>query len=295
MANPNRLLDKTHLSIDQAEARGFIHRDYIAHCFRWSHVVKFLMQGHRYDGAHIIDIGCGKDQPLPRLLYANRMTGFDYSGIDINWLTPEPSLVTAHRNNKIRVAIHENCDASLLDPAKLRWGLGNILVCFEVLEHMQPFIMHRMLRHWHALLEPDATLFVSTPVYNGSAAANHINEMGRITLGSAFEHAGFSITGCYGTFASQRDLWPVMSQSDRNLMEELGEYYDSNVLSTIFAPKYPEASRNNLWVLRNKVPAVSELLFYDPGMPCPPDPCQNLDIMDAFWGETGPHKGDFDG
>ena len=42
MPDPGRSIDKTHLSIDQAEERGFIHRDYLAHCFRWSHVVKHL-------------------------------------------------------------------------------------------------------------------------------------------------------------------------------------------------------------------------------------------------------------
>ena len=35
MANARgKEIDNTHLSIDQAEARGFIHRDYIAHCLR---------------------------------------------------------------------------------------------------------------------------------------------------------------------------------------------------------------------------------------------------------------------
>ena len=40
--NGQRKIDKTHLSCDQAEERGFLHRDYIAHCLRWSHIVKHL-------------------------------------------------------------------------------------------------------------------------------------------------------------------------------------------------------------------------------------------------------------
>ena len=41
MANEfGKAIDKTFLSIDQAETRGFLHRDYIAHCLRWTHVVK---------------------------------------------------------------------------------------------------------------------------------------------------------------------------------------------------------------------------------------------------------------
>ena len=43
MANARgKEIDNTHLSIDQAEERGFIHRDYIAHCLRWTHVAKYL-------------------------------------------------------------------------------------------------------------------------------------------------------------------------------------------------------------------------------------------------------------
>ena len=252
MPNPNRLYDKSHLSIDQGVSRGFIQGDYIAHCFRWSHVVKLLMQRHQYKDAHRVDVGCGKDQPLPRMLYSSKMTGFDYTGIDMNRMEFHESLVTAHNNDKIRVALLEETDASILSADDLPWGQADFLVCFEVLEHIQPFIVHRMLNAWKKQVKPGGTLFVSTPVFNGSAAANHINEMSRNTLGRAFEMAGFTIKGNYGTFASQSDLKAVMEPYDLQLMDQLGNYYDSNVLATIFAPIYPQASRNNLWVLENK-------------------------------------------
>ena len=57
MANKNRPIDKTHLSINSAESRGFLHRDYIAHCLRWTHVAKFLAQQQRDKSARILDIG----------------------------------------------------------------------------------------------------------------------------------------------------------------------------------------------------------------------------------------------
>lgn len=34
--------------------------------------------------------------------------------------------------------------------------------------------------------------------------------------------------------------------------ETLKEYYDSNLLSNLMAPMFPEHSRNTLWVLKNK-------------------------------------------
>ena len=58
MANERgKSVDKTFLSIDNAEERGFLHRDYIAHCLRWTHVVKWLHQGGRYKTARILDVG----------------------------------------------------------------------------------------------------------------------------------------------------------------------------------------------------------------------------------------------
>src|SRR5689334_12258148 len=177
MSNPNRTIDKTHLSIDQAETRGFIHRDYIAHCFRWSHVVKFLMQRHRYKDEIILDVGCGKDQPLPRLMYANKMTDFAYVGIDMNDLTMHPTLQTAVNNGKADIQLMGRTDASKVTHDDIVFNPPTIAVCFEVLEHVHPAICRRLVSNVRTLLADGGHAFFSTPVWNGSAANNHINEM----------------------------------------------------------------------------------------------------------------------
>ena len=278
MSNPNRHYDKSHLSIDQAEERGFVHRDYIAHCFRWSHVVKTLMSRHQYKGAHILDVGCGKDQPLPRLLYSNKMTGFKYTGIDMNSMDFHPTLAKAHANGKVEVGLMEQTDSSIVLPEELPWGKADFLVAFEILEHIQPYICRRMIKSWKEQVHENGILFVSTPVYNGSAAANHINEMGRKTLGKAFESMGFTILGNYGTFASKSDMYPNMTEEHKSVYDKLREYYDSNVLSTIFAPMYPQGSRNNLWVLRNSFTPAGEDMFLGWKL----DENQNANILDLF-------------
>jgi 2-polyprenyl-3-methyl-5-hydroxy-6-metoxy-1,4-benzoquinol methylase len=254
MPNPNRLIDKSHLSIDQAEERGFIHRDYVAHCFRWSHVVKFLMQRHRFKSEIIMDVGCGKDLPLPRLMYANKMTDFAYIGIDMNHLTMPEMLATAVKNGKADIQLLGGKDASKIKYEELEFEHPTVAVCFEVLEHVHPTICQALVQNVYALLADGGHAFFSTPVYNGSAAANHINEMGREVLASLFESIGFNIEANYGTFASQSEIEPAIFSSIHedlaDVWNELKAYYDSNVLSVIFAPIFPHKSRNNLWHLK---------------------------------------------
>lgn len=266
MSNPNRTIDKTHLSIDQAELRGFIHRDYIAHCFRWSHVVKFLMQRHRFKEEIIMDIGCGRDLPLPRLMYANKMTDFAYVGIDMNSLTMPEMLQTAVNNGKADIQLMGQTDASLVKPEKIVFNAPTVSVCFEVLEHVHPTICQRLVRNIYDLLAPNGHGFFSTPVWNGSAAANHIHEMKYDTVGALLEFCGFEIVDVFGTFASQSEIEPELYKWERdviNIYEGLARYYDSNVLSTIFAPMFPRQSRNAFWHVR-KNPKPFTIRFWNP-------------------------------
>jgi len=100
MANARgKEIDTTYLSIEQAETRGFIHRDYIAHCLRWSHVIKHLSQRGLYRDARILDIGCGKETPLAKTMYTSKMSPVDgyYIGVDYGPV-PEQDIHTKMKN-----------------------------------------------------------------------------------------------------------------------------------------------------------------------------------------------------
>lgn len=280
-------IDNTHLSIDQAEARGFIHRDYIAHCLRWTHVAKYLGQSQRYKTARVLDIGCGVDLPLPRLLYSSRYIVSDYVGVDYNKAAkfnldafhtgkfpiqaygqvnfPEDVVIDS---KYYQIAINGR---TAPQPGKIVHELPTVITCFEVLEHVEPAHSRAMLEKMRELLlpTPGAVAFISTPCYdaNVGAAANHVNEMTYQALGALIEDLGFGIQGVWGTFASQRDYKAKLLQDYDAvaLWNRLSEYYDSNYLATLFAPLYPELSRNALWrispepTLERKFPALSEV------------------------------------
>jgi 2-polyprenyl-3-methyl-5-hydroxy-6-metoxy-1,4-benzoquinol methylase len=242
-------IDNTHLSIDQAEKRGFIHRDYIAHCLRWSHVARFLGERQRYRSSDILDIGCGKDLPLLRLLYTSRLipeTG-SYTGIDVNKLSL-PFSVGSFPHELI----------GQTDVCEHDFGASTfaVITCFEVLEHVEPSHSFRILARIRSLLEDTGIAFISTPNYDQQvgAAGNHVNEMSWSALHSLINRAGLHVLNMWGTFASIRDYYNKLEPERRLLFEQLREYYDSNYLATVFAPLYPKESRNILWKLAKADP-----------------------------------------
>lgn len=288
MANERgKSIDNTHLSIDQAEARGFIHRDYIAHCLRWTHVAKVLNIGQRWKTARIMDIGCGVDLPLARLLYTSRYIVESYIGVDYNRpekFKLEPFHTGAfpiHAYGGVDFANHDHVgflrdgDRIDLEVCGEHHPMPNVWVCFEMLEHIEPEHVRRVLdkvqmqmRAAQLTAGADPIFFLSTPNYDPGvgAAANHVNEMKHNALGYLLEEMGFKIKARYGTFASKRDInhhFEADFADGRELLRVFDEYYDSNYMATILAPLYPVESRNCLWQLTVPTAGEDYLRYYN--------------------------------
>jgi SAM-dependent methyltransferase len=281
MANARGMhIDNTHLSIDQAERRGFIHRDYIAHCLRWSHVAKHINKGNLYKTANILDIGCGVDLPLAKLLYSSRLIVKNYVGVDYN--NTEKFDLSPFHTGKMKVNVYGGMDAAIdITPAPAGgysvmediYEAPDVVTCFEVLEHVEPEHSVRILRTIYSLLNETLAdgrtgyAFISTPCYDAQtgAAANHVNEITYKVLGAVLEAIGFKITGMWGTFASQKDYRDVFIRdyNAQALWDKLNEYYDSNYMATVFAPLYPERARNCLWQIRPYLPNETKTILFE--------------------------------
>lgn len=236
-------IDKTFLSIDMAERRGFLHRDYIAHCFRWSHVIKFLSEKHRYKTAHILDIGCGKETPLLKTLYSSRLIPLSYTGVDVGPINNPGSALMG----KFTVTLCQDTDVLTLISNQKGWTQ---IVMFEVLEHNEAARGVEILNQIKSFMDKDTTFFMSTPNYDGvNKAGNHVYEWEYDELRQQLETLGFQIQNVWGTFASQKDYVHDLTPAQRVIFDELRSYYDSNVLAVIFAPAFPRQSRNCLWQL----------------------------------------------
>lgn len=273
-------VDTTYLSLDAAEERGFIHRDYIAHCLRWSHVLKRLAERKAYASARLLDVGCGREMPLAKSLYSSRYIVEQYLGVDVG---PIPDDTIAHFDSgKFPIRVWERTDVCDLSAEDIGDGLANWVTCFEVLEHVEPLHMLKMLAKIRELTTDDATIFISTPCWNRKDCAdNHVNEMTYESLGAVFEANGLVVDDVYGTFASIRDYERELLDAKlstpvdhnygvptRQLFERLRAYYDTNFLSCVFAPLFPAQSRNCLWELRKAPPGGKERWKFRPLSEC---------------------------
>lgn len=255
MANArNKAMDTTYLSLEQAEKRGFLHRDYVSHCNRWSHVVKWLYTGKRYDTATILDVGCGRELPLAKLLYVNKYSPKHgcYVGVDVGPIDKIDASV--QKQQQFKWQVHPKTDVAELSPgfSSLSPEGFSLITCFEVVEHIEPDHMVDFLRAVQRQMAPGGTFIMSTPNYDSriGAADNHVNEMDHQFLHATLQRVGFKVEEKYGTFASQRDIKPLLQEDGlMPLYERLHNFYDSNLLSTIFAPLYPAHARNCVWHL----------------------------------------------
>jgi len=229
---PARRFDKTQL---KAAHYGYnVHRDYAAHFFRWGFINK-----NRAYGKRILDVGCGQDQPLLRVLMGNKsLIPIEYNGVDLN-KQPEDSICPAWGS------IWWEFDFTA-DFVELK-GPYDTITCFEVIEHMEVEDGLTLLSNIKSLMNQYSTLYLSTPVFNGLAAVNHVHEYEIEELQNVIEECGLTVKKRWGTFASKPEIIKEMDLMELSIFERLSQYYGGEVMSIIFAPLYPEASRNILW------------------------------------------------
>lgn len=232
--------------------RGQIHRDYIAHCLRWSYVLKQVKIGMR-----IIDVGCGSF-PLLKALYSNKLKPSLYVGVDIRKSVIEKMM---HFKTNFTVIGHET-DIRVNPLPSVRdmtfssghtdgWNDYDIAVCLEVVEHFEDKYVDHVLSEIRRVLKVGGLLLLSTPNFNGSAAKHHIHEYTAEELGRHIWKY-FTVEKMIGTFASQRDIEPVLSPAEREVYENLKSWFKPEIISIMFSALHPYQSRNILWVCRKE-------------------------------------------
>lgn len=228
-----------------------LHRDYSAHFFRWSFARRFISAKD-----NVLEIGCGEDRPLSKILTGGAAAHVNkYVGVDLNKLKPSNSQRLTFLGNFNFVEQYKELTKQGLVPD----GGFNVIVHFEVIEHMKPEHGAKMLKACRELLADNGTMLMSTPCYDGVRhAANHIHEYTVEELEALCKKCGFEITQRFGTFMDIKGIGkcePTLQCSNdavKEVYKALSNYYDNDALSCFFAPIYANDARNNLWILKKK-------------------------------------------
>ena len=228
-----------------------LHRDYSAHFWRWSFARRFITAKH-----NVLEVGCGEDKPLCKILTGGAAAHVNhYTGVDLNKLKPSASQ---------RLTFHGefNFVERYKELLKARPEGFDVVVNYEVIEHMKFEHGTNLLKAMFAATKPGGVLLLSTPVYDGKRhAKNHIHEYTVPELQASIEKAGYVIERRFGTFMDIKHIGKVepqipgmdgkkMLDAIKLVRQGLEQYFDSDAVSNIFGPLYPDHARNNLWVCR---------------------------------------------
>lgn len=227
-----------------------LHRDYSAHFWRWSFARRFITIKD-----NVLEIGCGEDKPLSKILTGGASAKVNsYVGVDLNKLKPSGSQrLTFHGEFNFVERYKELLKGDFKD------GF-DVVVHFEVIEHMKVIHGTNLLKAAFAALKPGGIMLMSTPCYDGVRhAANHIHEYTVPELQKAAEKAGFEVERRFGTFMDIKHIGKAdignqkAMDAIKTLRPLLSDYYDNDAISCLFAPLYPDHARNNLWICRKPI------------------------------------------
>ena len=221
---------------------------------RWTHCLK-----RAEIGMHILDVGCGSGN-LAEVFYRNRFKPASYTGLEYRKSTVE---ACQDEFKAIPWAKFIQTDIVTQDLPKNESGYD--LICsFEVMEHIGKQNVPIVLDKIKSVMSEKTIFLMSTPCYDEKvgAADNHTYDSGdgfgvhpqELTY-HEMKHLltdRFNIVNHWGTFASIRDYKHLMTPDMLSFYTQAHEYFDPNILSNLFAPFYPEHSRNVMWEVKLK-------------------------------------------
>lgn len=238
-------------------SKGLYGRDNTAHHNRYLHVLKI------HKGGSILDFGSGIGQ-LPETIYRNRGKCNPYLGIEFS----EKNIKKAYDRLSLKktgeLPPWMNFIQDDLTQIKKYEGSWDIITAFEIFEHIGVDNADAFLQNIVNNSNHDTIILLSTPCYDHDIGAfeGHVieGEVNEYTYQETYDMLSkyFDIQDKFGTFISMKDFKDKMNTCEQDMFNRLSKYYTTGELSWIFAPLFPEYSRNVLWKLKLKNKGLDE-------------------------------------
>jgi len=234
-----------------ADKNGPIHRDYLAHCFRWAFVGKLIKRGN-----YVLDIGAGTGN-LAETLYRNRIKPGLYVAVELKESYLRELRALAEIVNFSMQILKRDMRKDCL-PLTFK-EIFDVVCCFEVIEHFEsywekPHYLTNLLLEMKRAVRKNGVILLSTPNYDGiHQAKNHVYEYTEEELEFILLNHGLKVKKKYGTFMSlgrSNQAKSMLTPAEFEVYQRLHPYYNSSILSVMFAPLHPSESRNILWILK---------------------------------------------
>jgi len=252
-------IDTTYLTVEHTLSRDYGHRDYLSSWLKYSAVVKFIRTQKYWRGKGrepwILDVACGKLAPLAKPLAMKQNVraedvgyylGVDFGPISTPWLAP---------GSTFPAEFIERTDFSTVDWGREYYGRFQIINYMEAAEHCEPDCCFKILQNIYRYMSDDARAFISTPIYNGKAALNHVNEMSYFGFETLMELAGLEVEKVRGSFCSRTDYINHMNDHCAWVYNSLVDHLEPEGLSVIMGMLIePHLARNALWRMTKATP-----------------------------------------
>lgn len=254
----------TRMDITKSFENFDIRKDEIMHIARYFKAVTTMMELAKKMGrpVKVLELGCGECYTMQlfyKAILSKKSAVIEkYIGVDID----EPMLdrVRESRANMLRVCKGKLIaqDLTTHPSLKLKSGSYDMVICFEMFEHIQPKFVGPIIQEISRVLNPDGIALISTPNKNGATTdklpADHVYEWGYTELRKALQKHLF--------IASEHGMGVNLSLLPKTEKKRLGEvleavngaygkgsYFASTVMGAFCDPSY---CKNVLYVCTTK-------------------------------------------
>lgn len=230
-------------------------RDQLAHVSRYLFIAEWIIKEAKRLGypLRVLDVGCG-DIYVARVLVASfRAKKSDvvsrYMGFDIDDKSLAKTRKSLPASMNIELACGDITDNGL---SHFEDKSFDVVICTEVIEHIQPELVEGLLREIKRLAN---RAIISTPNFaggTGSIPQDHVKEWNYVELVALMQRCGLEVKRHIGVFCNLNRVKALCKSNDRlrHLYEFLEPRMDSDFLSICLA-RFVGTEAQNIMYLCN--------------------------------------------